>query len=76
MSLYPLHSTTLRASRRSSFNETDTMLVVMNHTATTPEVDRVIHTIREMGYEARPIPVKQHTVVLIAGPCSVESREQ
>ena len=43
------------------------MLVVMNHTATAPEVDRVIHTIREMGYEARPIPGKQRTAIGLVG---------
>jgi 3-deoxy-7-phosphoheptulonate synthase len=43
------------------------MLVVMNHTATTPEVDRVIQTIREMGYEARPIPGKQRTAIGLVG---------
>jgi 3-deoxy-7-phosphoheptulonate synthase len=39
----------------------------MNHTATTPEVDRVIQTIREMGYEARPIPGKQRTAIGLVG---------
>ena len=43
------------------------MLVVMNHTATAPEVERVVGTIREMGYEARPMPGKQRTAIGLIG---------
>jgi 3-deoxy-7-phosphoheptulonate synthase len=43
------------------------MLVVMNHTASAPEVERVVDTIREMGYEARPMPGKQRTAIGLIG---------
>src|SRR5690606_17133253 len=43
------------------------MLVVMNQTATAPEVGRVVDTIREMGYDARPIPGKQRTAIGLIG---------
>ena len=43
------------------------MLVVMNQTASAPEVTRVVDTIREMGYDARPIPGKQRTAIGLIG---------
>ncbi|HUG41357.1 MAG TPA: 3-deoxy-7-phosphoheptulonate synthase [Longimicrobiales bacterium] len=43
------------------------MLVVMNHDAADDDVRRVIDTIEEMGYEARPIPGKQRTAVGLVG---------
>src|SRR5688500_16510869 len=43
------------------------MLVVMSHHATEPDVRRVIDTIEEMGYEARPIPGKQRTAIGLIG---------
>ena len=43
------------------------MLVVMSHNATTPEVEGVIEVIREMGYDARPIPGKQRTAIGLIG---------
>ena len=50
------------------------MLVVMNHHATDDDVRRVIRTIEEMGYEARPIPGKQRTAIgLIGNDGRVES---
>src|SRR5437762_3029280 len=39
------------------------MLVVMAQSATQQEIDRVIETIEEMGYEARPMPGAQRTTV-------------
>jgi 3-deoxy-7-phosphoheptulonate synthase len=43
------------------------MLVVMAHNATPEQIDRVADTIREMGYEAAPIPGKQRTAVGLVG---------
>ncbi len=43
------------------------MLVVMNHNARDEDVRRVIKTIEEMGYEARPIPGKQRTAIGLIG---------
>lgn len=43
------------------------MLVVMTHNATEAEVGRVVQTIREMGYEAAPIPGRQRTAVGLIG---------
>ncbi|MBW3553853.1 MAG: 3-deoxy-7-phosphoheptulonate synthase [Gemmatimonadetes bacterium] len=43
------------------------MLVVMNHDAADEDVRRIIETIEEMGYEARPIPGKQRTAVGLVG---------
>lgn len=43
------------------------MLVVMKHGATPEEIDRVVETIRELGYEARPIPGEQRTAVGLIG---------
>jgi 3-deoxy-7-phosphoheptulonate synthase len=39
----------------------------MSHTATDDDVGRVITTIEEMGYEARPIPGKQRTAIGLIG---------
>jgi 3-deoxy-7-phosphoheptulonate synthase len=43
------------------------MLVVMNHGAPEEEIQRVIHTIEELGYAARPIPGKQRTAIGLVG---------
>src|SRR5687768_11352358 len=43
------------------------MLVVMSHTATEADVRRVVDVVREMGYEARPIPGRQRTAIGIIG---------
>jgi 3-deoxy-7-phosphoheptulonate synthase len=43
------------------------MLVVMQHDATAKDVDRVVTIIREMGYEARPMPGAQRTAVGLVG---------
>jgi 3-deoxy-7-phosphoheptulonate synthase len=43
------------------------MLVVMRHGATTAEIDRVVCTIEEMGYDARPMPGAQRTAVGLVG---------
>ncbi len=43
------------------------MLVVMRHGATVAEIDRVVRTIEEMGYEARPMPGAQRTAVGLVG---------
>lgn len=43
------------------------MLVVMKHDATPEEIEGVVRTIRELGYEAAPIPGKQRTAVGLIG---------
>lgn len=43
------------------------MLVVMQHGATGQQVERVVQTIKEMGYEARPMPGEQRTAVGLVG---------
>ncbi len=43
------------------------MLVVMQHNATLEEIKRVVQTIEEMGYKARPIPGAQRTAVGLVG---------
>src|SRR5687768_17299197 len=43
------------------------MLVVMRHDATARDIDAVVATIREMGYEARPMPGKQRTAIGLVG---------
>lgn len=43
------------------------MLVVMSHGASAAEIDRVVRTIEEMGYEARPMPGAQRTAVGLVG---------
>ena len=43
------------------------MLIVMSHTASDEDVGRVITTISDMGYEARPIPGKQRTAIGLIG---------
>jgi 3-deoxy-7-phosphoheptulonate synthase len=43
------------------------MLVVMAHGATPGEIQGVVDTIREMGYEAAPIPGKQRTAIGLVG---------
>src|SRR3954469_18395577 len=43
------------------------MLVVMQHDATAKEIDRVVSVIKEMGYEARPMPGAQRTAVGLVG---------
>ena len=43
------------------------MLVVMSHTATQADVDRVCETIRAMGYTPAPMPGAQRTAVGLVG---------
>src|SRR5690606_12338193 len=43
------------------------MLVVMAHNATDLEIQTVVTTIRETGYEAAPVPGKQRTAVGLVG---------
>lgn len=43
------------------------MLVVMAHNATPAQIQGVVDAIREMGYEAAPIPGKQRTAVGLIG---------
>ena len=43
------------------------MLVVMNHGAPDEDIQRVIDTIEELGYGARPIPGKQRTAIGLVG---------
>ena len=43
------------------------MLVVMSHNATPAHIQGVIDTIRQMGYEAAPIPGRQRTAVGLIG---------
>jgi len=43
------------------------MLIVMKHNARADDVDRVVHVIEEMGYEARPIPGRQRVAVGLIG---------
>ncbi|HJQ18725.1 MAG TPA: 3-deoxy-7-phosphoheptulonate synthase [Gemmatimonadaceae bacterium] len=43
------------------------MLVVMQHDATPQQIERVVKTIEEMGYEARPMPGAQRTTVGLVG---------
>ena len=43
------------------------MLVVMQHNATAKDIDRVVSIIKEMGYEARPMPGAQRTAVGLVG---------
>jgi 3-deoxy-7-phosphoheptulonate synthase len=43
------------------------MLVVMRHDASPEQIEGVVTTIREMGYDAAPIPGKQRTAVGLVG---------
>jgi len=43
------------------------MLIVMRHGAPEEDIRRVVVTIEEMGYEARPMPGKQRTTVGLVG---------
>src|SRR3954471_9211816 len=43
------------------------MLVVMDQNATQQQIDRVVKTIEEMGYQARPMPGAQRTTVGLVG---------
>lgn len=43
------------------------MLVVMQHGATREDVERVVRTIEELGYQARPMPGAQRTAVGLVG---------
>jgi 3-deoxy-7-phosphoheptulonate synthase len=43
------------------------MLIVMGHRATDEDIARVVSLVREMGYEARPIPGKQRTAIGLIG---------
>ena len=43
------------------------MLIVMRHGAAEDDIRRVVATIEEMGYQARPMPGKQRTTVGLVG---------
>lgn len=43
------------------------MLIVMQHGATEAQIARVVETIEEMGYQARPMPGAQRTAVGLVG---------
>lgn len=43
------------------------MLVVMRHGAPDPSIRRVVETIEEMGYQARPMPGRQRTAIGLIG---------
>jgi 3-deoxy-7-phosphoheptulonate synthase len=43
------------------------MLVVMRHDATPAQIEGVVQTIGDMGYQARPIPGKQRTAIGLIG---------
>ena len=43
------------------------MLVVMQHGATAAQVEAVVRTIEEMGYQARPMPGAQRTAIGLVG---------
>src|ERR671923_2475800 len=43
------------------------MLIVMRHGAPQEDVDRVVATIEDMGYQARPMPGGQRTAVGLVG---------
>jgi 3-deoxy-7-phosphoheptulonate synthase len=43
------------------------MLVVMSHGASVDEIERVVETMREMGYSACPIPGRQRTAIGLIG---------
>src|SRR3954470_22806243 len=43
------------------------MLVVMQNHATQDQIDRVVNTIKEMGYDARPMPGETRTTVGLVG---------
>jgi 3-deoxy-7-phosphoheptulonate synthase len=43
------------------------MLVVMSHSATPAEVQRVVDVIEEMGYSAKPMPGSQRTAIGLVG---------
>jgi 3-deoxy-7-phosphoheptulonate synthase len=43
------------------------MLVVMAHNATPEQIDDVVATIRDLGYDAAPIPGKQRTAIGLIG---------
>src|SRR5919109_743692 len=43
------------------------MLIVMRHGAPEEDIARVVATIEEMGYQARPMPGRQRTTVGLVG---------
>ena len=43
------------------------MLIVMQHGASSAEIDRVVGTIQDMGYGARPMPGAQRTAIGLVG---------
>jgi 3-deoxy-7-phosphoheptulonate synthase len=43
------------------------MLVVMSHSAQEADIQRVIETIEDMGYQARPMPGAQRTAIGVVG---------
>ena len=44
------------------------MLVVMENHATPEQIERVVKTIEEMGYAARPMPGETRTTVGLVAP--------
>ena len=43
------------------------MLIVMNHTATQADIDKIIATVTEMGFTAAPIPGGERTAIGVLG---------
>lgn len=43
------------------------MLVVMRHDASDEDIQRVVETIQDLGYQARPIPGQQRTAIGLVG---------
>ena len=43
------------------------MLIVMDHRATPEEIQRVVDTISDMGYGAKPMPGRQRTAIGLVG---------
>ena len=43
------------------------MLVVMRHDASEEDIQRVVETIQDLGYQARPIPGQQRTAIGLVG---------
>ena len=43
------------------------MLIVMNHTATQADIDKVIETVSAMGFTAAPIPGSERTAIGVLG---------
>src|SRR5438128_5640072 len=57
----------LRLEKGPGDDQEPYMLIVMRHGAAESETQRVVATIEEMGYQARPMPGKQRTTVGLVG---------